>query len=243
MPTTQQLNLYSYDATPDGTVKIPSLMKAFQQIARVDLDTHGVTYNMMRDANQVFVIIKARIEIKKKISIYDTLYLKTVPTKIQGIIFFRDFRITDADGNLYAVCSTSWVLVNYASRRILKPAQMIADIPHYPEEESDVILTRRFDPVDSPISKSTNVRKIYFSNLDENNHFNNAETASFAIDEIADRIIGGENIKTFEIHFTRESKLGEEIELTTQNTDKASYIFANNITTGNEAFTCMVEFE
>ena len=69
MPITKKLELYSYDANPDGSVKIPSLMKHFQQIAREDLNTYGITYNMMRDANQVFVIIKAKLEFKKKISI------------------------------------------------------------------------------------------------------------------------------------------------------------------------------
>ena len=147
---------------------------------------------MMRDANQVFVIIKERIEFKKKISIYDELYLKTVPTKIVGITFFRDFFITDSSGELYAECSTSWVLMNYETRRILKPSEIVSEVPSFPEEASKVTLTRRFQFSDSPISESTNVRKIYYSNLDENNHFNNTETAAFALDEAASRLIAGD---------------------------------------------------
>lgn len=242
MPTTQKLKLYSYDANPDGSVKISSLMKYFQQIAREDLDSYGITYNIMRDANQVFVIIKAKIEIKNKISIYDDLTLTTVPTKISGITFFRDFFITDSKGVLCAACSTAWVLMNFATRRILKPSDIVAEIPSFPEQASDVILSRRFTFADSPASASTNVRKIYYSNLDENNHFNNAETAGFAVDEIADRLCSGETIKTFELHFNHESVLGDNIEISTQNREKTSFISAFNPNFDSNAFECLIEF-
>lgn len=242
MPITKKLELYSYDANPDGSVKIPSLMKHFQQIAREDLNTYGITYNMMRDANQVFVIIKAKLEFKKKISIYDELYLKTAPTKINGITFYRDFFVMDAHNDLCAVCSTSWILMNYESRRILKPAEIISEVPSFPEEASDVVLTRRFLFSDSPLSKSTNVRKIYFSNLDENNHFNNTETAAFAIDMIADRIISGDSIKSFEIHFNHESVLGDELVVDTENRENSSFVSAFNSHFDSNAFECLIEF-
>ena len=243
MPTTKKLELYSYDANPDGTVKISSLMKSFQQIAREDLINYGITYNMMRDANQVFVIIKERIEFKKKISIYDELYLKTVPTKISGITFFRDFFITDSSGDLCAECSTSWVLMNFETRRILKPCEIISEVPSFPDEASNVTLTRRFQFSGSPILKSTNVRKIYYSNLDENNHFNNTETAAFALDEVASRIIAGSTVKNFEIHFNHESKLNDSVTLFTENRSDTSYIFATNPSYDGNAFECVVTFE
>ena len=243
MPTTKKLELYSYDANPDGTVKISSLMKNFQQIAREDLINYNITYNMMRDANQVFVIIKERIEFKKKISIYDELYLRTVPTKIVGITFFRDFFITDSSGELCAECSTSWVLMNYETRRILKPSEIVSEVPSFPEEASKVTLTRRFQFSDSPISESTNVRKIYYSNLDENNHFNNTETAAFALDEAASRLIAGDFIKSFEIHFNNESKYNDTITLFTENRPDTTYIFAKNPSYDGKAFECVVSFE
>lgn len=242
MPTTKKLELYSYDANPDGTVKIPSLMRHFQQIAREDLLNYGISYNMMRDADQVFVIIKARIEFKKKISIYDELYLKTVPIRISGITFFRDFFITNPSGELCAVCSTSWVLMNYATRRILKPKDIVAEVPSFPEQGSDVTLTRRFLFSDSPVSKSTNVRKVFYSNLDENNHFNNTETAAFALDEVAQRLIAGNSIRNFEIHFNHESLLGDELSLSCENRASSSYVTAHNPSFDTNAFECFIEF-
>ena len=242
MPTYKKLEFYSYDANPDGTVKISSLMKSFQQIAREDLDSCGITYNMMRDNNQVFVIIKASIEFYRRISIYDELYLKTVPTKIAGITFYRDFFISDKLGNLYAVCTSSWVLMNYVSRRIMKPSELVYDFPSFPDESSDLILSRRF-LFDVPLlSQKTNVRKVYFSNMDENNHFNNAETAAFVVDEISDRLINGEFIKRFEIHFNHESNLNDVLVITTQYRVNSSYVSAHNSRYDVNAFECKIDF-
>ncbi len=242
MPITKKLELYSYDANPDGTVKIPVLMKHFQQIAREDLLTYGITYNMMRDYDQVFVIIKLKIEFKKQISIYDELYLRTVPTKVVGITFYRDFFITDADGSLCAIASSAWVLMNYKTRHIIKPRDIVAPIPEYPDEASDIILTRLFPSIDSLISQKTNVRKVYFSNLDENNHFNNTETAAFAIDEISDRIIQGDRISSIEIHFNHESRLGEEIIISTTESPTASLLSAKNPVYDAIAFECYITY-
>lgn len=242
MPTTKKLELYSYDANPDGSVKISSLLKAFQQIAREDLSSYGITYNMMRESDQVFVIIKAVIVFYKNISIYDEMFLTTIPTKINGITFFRDFFIKDKDNNLLVVCSTSWVLMNYVTRRILRPAEIIREVPSFPDESSDITFSRRFSFKDFPFSKRTNVRKVYYNNLDENNHFNNAETAAFAIDEVSDRLIGGESVKRFEIHFNHESKLNDELTIVTEHREFSSYISAYNNTFNSSAFECKIDF-
>ncbi len=242
MPLVKKLDLYSYDANPDGTAKIPMLMKHFQQIAREDLRNFGITYNMMRDYDQVFVIIKLKIEFKKKITIYDELYLKTVPTKIVGITFYRDFFITDVSGEICAVASSAWVLMNYKTRRIIKPADIVAPVPHFPDDASDVVLTRRFPVIDSPILQKTNVRKVYFSNLDENNHFNNTETAAFAIDEICDRIVAGDEISSIEIHFNHESRLGDELNIITVDSPAASIISAENNNFDANAFECYITY-
>lgn len=244
MPTTKKLELYSYDANPDGSVKIPVLMKHFQQIAREDLIQYGITYSSMREVNQVFVIIKARIEFRKRISIYDELYLKTVPTKVVGITFYRDFFISDSKGNVLVECSTAWVLMDYVARRIIKPKDIFKPVPEFPDEASNVVLTRRFKRDDSPIKKTTNVRKVYFSNLDENNHFNNTETAAFAIDEFADRLISDNvDITEFEIHFNHESRLNNELCLICEHSAESVYITAENKNFDANAFECYAKFK
>lgn len=243
MPLYNKMNLYSYDANPDGSVKISSLMKHFQQIAREDLDNSGLTYPKMRQANQAFVIIKAKIEFNQKMSIYDELFLKTVPTKIVGVSFFRDFFVTDFKGNIVALATTSWVLVNFESRRILKPTDILYTIPEFPNENAGLKLSRKFCANNPLISKSTNVRKVCFNNLDENNHLNNAEISGFVVDEIAERLISGNQIDTFEIHFNQESKLNDELTLNTVNYDKSSIVSAFNNRYDSSAFECEIIYK
>lgn len=243
MPTVKKLELYSYDANPDGSVKIPSLMKRFQEIAREDLLKYGISYNSMRDANQVFVIIKLKIEFKKKISIYDELYLKTIPTKTVGITFYRDFVVYDKFGEIFAVATSTWILMNYETRRIIKPGDIISPIPEFPNEDLNIPLARRFIFSDSPISQKTNVRSVLYSNLDENNHLNNAETASFVIDEISEKIIDGNRITSFEIHFNQESVLGDLLNISTEYYHSQSHVVAKHVNSDASAFECLINFD
>lgn len=244
MPTVKELEFHSYDANPDSSVRIQSLMKYFQEVAREDLNSYGITYNMMRDASQVFVIIKMKIEFKRKLNIYDNYILKTVPTKVSGIIFFRDFFLYDKENNLCAIASTSWVLMDFLSRRILRPSALIADVPAFPSEASGVVLSRNFKFSDCPISEKTNVRKVYYSNLDENNHFNNTETASFALDEVYDRIIDEKlEVETFEIHFNHESVLNDTLTIKTSDFEDKSLVSAINDNVSENAFDCLITYK
>ncbi len=241
MSLEKRLYLYSYDANPNGSVKISSLMKYFQQIARDDLDNIGITYNEMRSFSQVFVIIKLKMEFQKEISIYDELYLKTVPTNIAGVTFFRDFVITDSDGNICLLAKSAWILINYDTRRIIRPKDICFPIPENPII-ANIQLERTFDNNECPLSAKTNVREVNFSNLDENNHFNNTETASFAIDEICDRLIDGDKIKSMEIHFNHESVLGDVLEIKTNHYPLSSLVTAENRNFETNAFQCFITY-
>ena len=185
-----------------------------------------------------------KIEFKNNFSIYDKLTLKTVPTKTSGIMFFRDFFIYDNMMNLCATASTSWVLMDYVSRKILRPSALIGEVPAYPDEASDIILSRNFIFSDCPISEKTNVRTVYYSNLDENNHFNNTETASFALDEVYNRILNEKlNISSFEIHFNHESRLNDTITLKTYDFNNKSLVSAVNNTSSENAFECLITYK
>ena len=97
MSLERSYNFYSYDAYPNSNVKMSSVLKAMQQLAREDLDNMGVTYPMMRKDNLVFVLIKLRVKFKHPVSIYDKITIKTIPTKIVGIYFIRDFFFYNTD--------------------------------------------------------------------------------------------------------------------------------------------------
>ncbi len=243
MSITKKVAFYSYDATPDGNVAIPALLKAFQQLAREDCDSYGVTYPDMRKNSQIFVLIKIKLRFNKEISIYDDVTVESVPIKISGVTFYRDFFVRNSDGETLCLCTTAWVLIDYEKRSILRPSALIGSIEHHPDLACGLSFSRSFsfDDNDSPASR-TYVRNVYYSNLDENNHMNNAEISSFAVDSVADRLIAGSKITNFEIHFDKEVHLNDVLNIRCFDSPSASHVYAENETNSFKAFEAFFEF-
>ncbi len=210
MALERSYNFYSYDAYPNGNVKMSSVLKAMQQLAREDLDNMGVTYPMMRKDNLVFVLIKLRVKFKHPVSIYDKITIKTIPTKIVGIYFIRDFFFYNTDGDIVGEASSSWVLLNYETRRPQRPNALNYSFPHSDEIVADCPLSRNILCDGSPVE--TNVRSVRLSDMDENNHLNNAIIADFVTDELEKEIVLENcNVKDIEIHFHKEAHLSDDL--------------------------------
>lgn len=239
----RKAEFYSYDAAPDGSVKLSALMRQFQQIARENLDSFGVTYPLMRDHDQIFVILKIRIEFLKPFTIYDETYIETVPTKVVGVTFYRDFRVRDASGNICALSTSTWVLIDYKDRSILRPSALVVPCPGFPDEAVDLPLHRRFTFDESPLQIRTDVLSVRYSRLDENNHLNNTEIAALASDEFADRIVSGERLKSFELHFEHEAVLHDLLRFEVSDYSGCTYVTAVKDGTGEPVFSCLAEFQ
>ena len=238
----RQYDFYSYDAYPDGLVKISSIFRALQQLAREDMDNYGVTYNSMREDNLVFVVIKMHLKLYKKLSIYDKLTIHTIPVEISGIYFIRDFFIKDVDGNLVGEATSSWVLMNYQTRRPQRPSALKDSMPHSDEIRSSLPLSRA---INCEQNINSTYRSVLLSDMDENNHLNNAVIVDYITDQFADEILSGKYIEDIEVHFHKEAHYGAVLDIGKYSgADDGSYVVSAVFPDKDDsAFICRISLK
>lgn len=178
----KEIKVKSYDVDRTGNIKLSSMMKYFQQIARENLDGLGMTYDFLREHNIVFVLSKYKIRILNKMHADKKYIFKTSPCAIQTVYFIRDFVVEDEFGNRYAEATSLWVIIDFISHSILRPSKLPREI--FPDARL----------VDFDIERNrTKVREKYdynyktdvsFSQLDQNNHLNNCYYADIIFDSI-----------------------------------------------------------
>ena len=223
----------SYDVQPNSIVKLSSLQKYMQQIAREDLLTYGTTYYGMREHNQVFVIVKLAIKFFEDIFAEQQISIRTWQREIKGATFVREYEIK-RDGKIVAVCSTHWVLIDFIKRTIIKPELIKGECASFPEEVG-ITPERRIIGADDELMVQGEYTVAY-CDLDENNHLNNSNYSDIAMNfspSIRDGI--HPPIRSMQVNFSGETMLGDRLIVAATQTDRG---YKTRITKADDGKIC-----
>lgn len=236
----KRIRINSYDVDRDNNAKISSIMKHFQQIARENLDQFGMTYSFLRDHNIVFVLTKYKFKFNGNLNCDETYVFKTAPCQVQGVSFIRDFIVEDDHGNILCEASSSWVIIDFEKRSILRPNKLPLPVP---AEDKLVDF--------SPERIGTNVREgnikkyttvVKYSELDANNHLNNCCYADILLDGLFS--INGEVpfIKEMDMSFDHEAAVGSSLTVEYDFDTDSCFIKCNNDTSASLCFSANIKF-
>ena len=230
------IKIASFDVYPNSTLKPSALQRYMQQIAREDCDNMGCTYIDMRNVNMVFVLTKLAIEISAPIYAYDEIVIKTFNNRISGVSFEREFELYK-NGAKVAHATTQWVIVNYDTRRIVRPKDFPFNIPEHNLDCGSLPLPRTISGETVP--QDLGVRVVRLSDLDENNHLNNCVYPDIAMD-IIDYDTKNQYVKSVVIIFKHEAVLGDSLKLSLAKSGSNNLVFAYNANSDAPCFEAML---
>ena len=232
------IKITSFDVFPNGTVKPSALLKYMQQIAREDCDAVGCTYPFIRSLNTVFVVTKLGIELDRPLVSGETITIRTYNNRINGIVFDREYEFL-SDGEEIGHCSSSWVLVRYDTRALVRPKDFPFEFVSYEKDCRLVDVPRRLDDEGCVPSAERVVR---VSDLDENNHLNNCIYADIALDAVTGFDGLSEAVTGVTVIFRNEAKLGDVLQTSERRGDGNVFVKAYNQTTDKPCFEALFTF-
>lgn len=217
----------SYDVTPDGLVRVSALQKYMQQLGREDCNGYGATYENMRRDNMVFVLTKLGLELYTDIHSEDVITMRTFNNRIEGAQFNREYEIYK-DGRLAAAATTYWVLLDFEQRTIVRPKLFKYPLVSYNIKDKGVEIPKKIFQGDGNIIPA-GVRKVVFSDLDENNHLNNCVYSDIALD-YAPFDLNQFAIRKVLLNFVHEARFGDELNISVVQGENSYCVNAHNIT-------------
>lgn len=197
------VNSYEVDCT--RRLRLSAFLRLLQEAAGRHLDGDGMTYEAMRDAGFVFLLMQERLLLTRRPAYDEKIAVETWCRRVRGAEFIRDVRFLDADGVL-AQAETAWVLVDPEKHRILRPGVFPRPFTQLPEK-TDAALKKPALP-DSMEEVGTKI--VRFSDIDCNDHLNNAVYADIVCDFFPGGMRGLEP-EDFSISYLGEAGEGEEI--------------------------------
>ena len=192
-----------------GNVRPVTLLNYVQDAAGMHAAQLGVSVSDLRVHGLTWVLSRIHLIVDRYPRAGEVVLMHTWPATRQGLFSCREFELLDRLGRITGRATTSWAVLNVASRR---PVKLEGNLPPYP------LLPRRaieddFAPL--PQLQETLPPTLSFrvlrSDLDINQHVNNAVFVGWALETVPDEVAAGSMVE-LEISFRAEALYGETIE-------------------------------
>lgn len=212
----QQLNVPCYAADKDFSLRPTAFMDYAQEIAYLAASRLGFGYEAVTEHHTAWVLSRMSIDFINPPKWRDNVSLDTWHKGTDGLFFLRDFQVKDKDENVLIAATSSWLIIDMQTRRLVRSDEM-QKILSFDIQCTDDALAEPAPKVTLP--KDTQREElpphvVIPSDMDFNGHTNNVRYAAWSIDCIPSDILSVRPIKHLNINFTKETTLSDTVSLT-----------------------------
>lgn len=201
-----------YDTDASWLLKPASFMNLAQEAAGRHAVYLGFGYDDLIVSNTAWILSRVHVEFIDTPKWREDITLTTWHKGLNRLFFLRDFVLTDAQGKERVKATTSWLVLNLETRRLVRDPKLI--------EEGTVCTENAIETPADKVQMPKDVEpefvmehKVAYSDIDTNGHANNAMYMHWAMDAVDYDIASTRPVKEFTINFNHETKVGEVVKL------------------------------
>ena len=199
-----------YEADANQLMRPTAMLDLMQEAANVNASTLGLGYDEMMNSNTAWVLSRIHVKFNNTPKWRDEVNLKTWHKGVSKLFYLRDFILSDKAGNPMILATTSWLIIDMNTRRLVRNSDLaLSDTAmHAIETPADKVVV----PVDI---EPELVRKhpVTWSEIDTNGHVNNVKYAVWAIDAVKQEDIKEKPLKELLINYDAEVMPGDVVKI------------------------------
>ena len=206
----QNYTIPCYDTDASWRLKPTSFMNLAQEAAGQHAVHLGFGYDELIKTNTAWIISRMHIEFVDTPQWREQVTLTTWHKGLNRLFYLRDFIMTDAQGNPKVKATSSWLVLNLETRRLVRDPELMEDGTVNAE---DVIATPA-DKVQMPKDVEPVLaleHVVAYSDIDMNAHANNAMYMQWAMDAVEYDLAASHPLKALTINFNHETKAGDKV--------------------------------
>ena len=201
-----------YDTDAASRLKPASFMNLAQEAAGRHAVYLGFGYDDLIASNTAWILSRVHVEFVDTPKWREDITLTTWHKGLNRLFFLRDFILTDKEGRERVKATTSWLVLNLETRRLVRDPKLI--------EEGTVCTENVLETPADKVQMPKDVPAVYvmdhivaYSDVDTNRHANNAMYMQWAMDTVDYEIASSRPVKEFTINFNHETKPGDVVKL------------------------------
>lgn len=240
----EEILIKSYEVDFNKKLKLNSLFNYMQEAAYNHACTLGAGYEDLASQSYFWVLSRVKIKVLQYPEWGDKIKLETWPKGINRLFALRDFIIRDIKGNEIALATTAWLVLD---KKSMKPQRVQALQHTLPDNEGKYALDDGLAKIGYKNEFEFEVlRTAAYSDIDVNNHVNNAKYVEWILDCFPEESYLNKEIKSLQLNFISQTKLGNSVVLKRGNyngNSSISYLEAVNEESSDRVFQSIIEWE
>jgi medium-chain acyl-[acyl-carrier-protein] hydrolase len=213
-------SVHSWETDIQGKVKFPFLCNYMQESAWRHAENLGLGFSQLIKKDLVWVLARQMIRMEKYPHWEDTIRIDTWPTGSDRLFFFRDFKISNKNGELLGTGTTTWFVIDIKSRRPQKPDKFLElEIKNKRPAISD--RSCKLESL-SEIDNSKTAEAGYYD-LDVNKHVTNIRYISWILESYSHDFLNSHRLKELTINHLAEAQSGDSISINTKTLDNIKH--------------------
>ena len=185
-------------------------MDLAQEAAGLHAVELGFGYEELIKNNTAWILSRVNIKFVDTPMWRDDITLTTWHKGANRLFFLRDFIMNDKDGKERVKATTSWLVLNLETRRLVRDPMLMEDGTVCTENVIETPADKVQMPKDIP-AELVMAHVVAYSDVDMNNHTNNAMYMQWAMDAVDYEIASTKAVKEVTINFNRETKAGDVV--------------------------------
>lgn len=201
-----------YNADASWRLKPASFMDLAQEAANRHANILGFGYDDLIASRTAWVLSRMHIDFVDTPKWRDEVTLQTWHKGLNRLFFLRDFIMTDKEGRARVKATTSWLVMNLDTRRLVRDPNLLDEEGTCHED----VIAAPADKVQMPKDIEPELvmtHKVSYSDVDMNAHANNAMYMHWAMNAVGYDITASRPVKSLTINFNHEIKPQEDVDL------------------------------
>lgn len=201
-----------YDTDASWRLKPTSFMNMAQEAAGRHAVYLGFGYDDLIKTNTAWILSRVHVEFVDTPKWRDEITLNTWHKGLNRLFFLRDFLITDSEGRERVKATTSWLVLNLETRRLVRDPNLMEEGTVCTEN----VIETPADKVQMPKDVEAELVRTHlvsYSDIDTNGHTNNAMYMQWSMNAVGYDITSSRPVKEFTINFNHETKAGDHVEI------------------------------
>lgn len=209
---TKDLTIQCFEADASWRLKPASFMNFAQEAAGNHAVYLGFGYDDLIATNTAWILSRVHVVFTDTPKWKEDITLTTWHKGLNRLFFLRDFVLTDKEGRERVKATTSWLVLNLETRRLVRDPKLM--------EEGTVCTENAIETPADKVQMPKDVEAehvmdhlVAYSDVDMNAHANNAMYMQWAMDAVDYEVASTRPVKEFTINFNHETKAGDVVEL------------------------------
>ena len=208
----EQHTIPCYDTDASWRLKPASFMNLAQEAAGRHAVYLGFGYDDLIVSNTAWILSRVHVQFIDTPQWREDITLTTWHKGLNRLFFLRDFILTDNEGRERVKATTSWLILNLETRRLVRDPKLVEEgtvcEENVIETPADKVqMPKDFEP------EFVMEHTVAYSDIDTNGHTNNAMYMQWAMDAVNYEVASKMPLKEFTINFNHETKAGEVVKL------------------------------